>query len=152
MYWVRRDRIGGSQIPSNLEELNEWKRRGVNKVLILAEDWEIEEVWGNIEYYFQLLREEGFRFLHLPTPDGYPPTLEDFAKALKWLDEGSNVIHCVAGRGRTGTVIAGYLIAREGLTAEEAIEEVRRYRPRAIDSMQQVLFLYKLKESKYVGK
>jgi protein-tyrosine phosphatase len=146
MYWVRKDRIGGSQIPSNLEDVRDWKRRGVKKVLVLAEEWEIEEVWGSVDYYFQLLREEGFRVLHLPTPDGYPPTLEDFGRALRWLDEGSNVVHCVAGKGRTGTVIAGYLLVKEGFNPEEAVEEVRRYRPNAVDSVQQLLFLYKLRE------
>jgi len=69
-----------------------------------------------------------------------------FGRVLRWLDEGSNVVHCVAGKGRTGTVIAGYLLVKEGLNPEEAVEEVRRYRPNAVDSVQQLLFLYKLRE------
>eukprot|EP00747_Dinoflagellata_sp_TGD_P219920 gnl/TRDRNA2_/TRDRNA2_91943_c0_seq1.p1 gnl/TRDRNA2_/TRDRNA2_91943_c0~~gnl/TRDRNA2_/TRDRNA2_91943_c0_seq1.p1 ORF type:complete len:186 (-),score=34.39 gnl/TRDRNA2_/TRDRNA2_91943_c0_seq1:110-646(-) len=34
------------------------------------------------------------------------------------------VVHCCAGQHRTGTVLAAWLVARYGLSAEEAVEEV----------------------------
>ncbi len=78
MYWVRKGIIGGSQIPYSVDELDLWKSEGVRRVLVLAEDWEIEEAWGNAEYYFSLLEEKGFEYLHSPIPDGHAPNKEQF--------------------------------------------------------------------------
>lgn len=46
-------------------------------------------------------------------------------------------IHCVMGQGRTGTLLASYLMKKEGLTAVEAIDETRRRRNRSIETKEQ---------------
>jgi len=50
-------------------------------------------------------------------------------------------VHCGAGLGRTGTVLACYLISR-GLCAEHAIDRVRDARPGAIEAINQIAFVY----------
>jgi len=50
------------------------------------------------------------------------------------------VVHCAAGQGRTGTVLACALVHR-GLSAEEAIRTVRRLRPPSIDTDSQEAFV-----------
>ncbi len=145
MYWVRRGIIGGSSMPYYVDELEEWRAQGVKRVLILAEDWEIEEAWGSADYYFSLLKEKGFEFLHSPVPDGHPPKEDQFEEILSWLEKGKgNLVHCVGGIGRTGTVIAGYLMRKEGLTAQQAVEEVRKFRPGAVQTLEQFKFLLRL--------
>lgn len=141
MYWVRKNVIGGSGLPYTVDEINGWKRQGVKKVLILPEEWEIEEAWGDVNYYFSILEENGLKYLHIPIPDGYPPTDSQFEEIMEWLDGKGNLIHCVGGIGRTGTVIAAYLIIKEGLDVGEAIDEVRRYRPGAVQTLEQHEFL-----------
>jgi len=132
-------------MPYTEYDIDEWRRNGVKRILILAEDWEIEEVWGDKEYYFNILRKNGLEFIHSPIPDGYPPTLQQFKEIMRWLlsDDG-NLVHCVGGLGRTGTVIAGYLMVTENLDAFTAIEEVRNYRPGAVQTYEQAMFLVKL--------
>ena len=49
--------------------------------------------------------------------------------------------HCAAGRGRTGTILAAYLIKRENLTADQAIKRIRSIRPGSIQSDRQELAL-----------
>ena len=46
------------------------------------------------------------------------------------LQEGSSkvAVHCHAGLGRTGVLIAGYLVYSERLSGEEAIAAVREKR------------------------
>ena len=46
-------------------------------------------------------------------------------------------VHCAMGRGRTGTLLACYLVAKEGYTAEQAIEETRKRRRNSIETRTQ---------------
>ncbi|MBB3062413.1 ATP-binding cassette domain-containing protein [Microbulbifer rhizosphaerae] len=57
-------------------------------------------------------------------------------------DGGCVAVHCRAGLGRTGTILAAYLIY-EGKEALEALETVRRVEPRWVQSKMQVEFLEK---------
>jgi atypical dual specificity phosphatase len=49
-------------------------------------------------------------------------------------------VHCQAGIGRTGTMLAAYLIGT-GMSAEEAIAIVRRRNPHSVESDDQRTFL-----------
>jgi atypical dual specificity phosphatase len=55
-------------------------------------------------------------------------------------------VHCRAGLGRTGTVVAGWLI-HEGLTAEAALDRLRRIDPGYVQSSQQEAFLHQLESA-----
>lgn len=46
-------------------------------------------------------------------------------------------VHCRAGYGRTGTMLACYLVAVEGYSAVDAIAETRRRRSWSIETEQQ---------------
>jgi len=80
--------------------------------------------------------------LHLPVPDFHPPSPEQLALALRFIDEhragGRPVaVHCLAGQGRTGSVLAAWLI-RDGLDPAAAIARVRAVCPGAIEAAAQV--------------
>jgi protein-tyrosine phosphatase len=84
----------------------------------------------------------------MPIPDGGVPTPEQFQEFVRFVDEqlrGGNptAVHCAAGLGRTGTVLAGYLIA-EGMAFETAVTSIRAARPGAIETFAQVHFLQTL--------
>jgi atypical dual specificity phosphatase len=51
------------------------------------------------------------------------------------------LVHCAAGKGRTGTVLAAYLIKKEGLTPFEAVKKLRLMRPGSVQSRQQSIAL-----------
>lgn len=96
-----------------------------------------------------LIDEFGFKVKHIPIRDFEAPTLEQiedfvaFAREVK--AEGKKlVVHCEAGIGRTGTVLACYLVSK-GYDAETAIEEVRTKRPGSIETIEQeeVVLRYK---------
>jgi len=65
------------------------------------------------------------RRLRVPIPDFHAPSLAGLERALDAIDAelatgGAVYVHCRGGCGRTGTIVAGWLV-RQGATAESAL-------------------------------
>jgi len=80
------------------------------------------------------------RVWHYPWPDHHPPPFALIPLIMgsmrNWLKDEKEegrvvVVHCKAGKGRSGTVCCSYLISEEGWTPEEAMQRFteRRMRP-----------------------
>jgi atypical dual specificity phosphatase len=93
------------------------------------------------------LREAGLRNLHLPVYDRGVPSMRQIYmllhRMMRLLEQGDVLaIHCLAGLGRTGTVLAAWMIKEGGLTASEAIRRLRLLQPGFIQSAEQEAFLF----------
>ena len=71
-------------------------------------------------------------YLHLPTDDDMPPTMEDLSTGaafiLEQIEKGGKVyIHCGAGVGRAPTMAAASLVM-QGMSPEQAWETIQRVR------------------------
>ena len=63
-------------------------------------------------------------------------------RMLRLVEQGEVLaIHCLAGLGRTGPVLAAWMIKEGGLSAEEAIRRLRLLQPGFIQSQEQEEFL-----------
>jgi len=81
----------------------------------------------------------GAEYLHIRIPDFEPPTedqIDRFIELVEKTKEGgrATLAHCHAGMGRTGTMIACYLVKHQQISADEAINLVRRKRPGSIET------------------
>ena len=81
----------------------------------------------------------GLEYLHLPVRDFGAPSVEavrtfvDFVRRVRAERGGAVAVHCGSGLGRTGTMLACFLVS-EGRSARQAIADVRRLRPGSIET------------------
>jgi len=81
----------------------------------------------------------GFEYLHSHISGA--PSIEQLDEIVKFVEQmnaqsKSVLVHCGEGKGRTGTVLAAYLVYH-GLSADEAIRVVREKRPGSIENLEQ---------------
>jgi len=57
------------------------------------------------------------------------------------------MVHCLAGMGRTGIILACYLVKYQNMSADEAIQKVREERPGSIQSYPQEEIIFRFSKS-----
>lgn len=74
------------------------------------------------------------RHVKFHVPDVTAPNKETLTQAVDWITEQVDagrvvLVHCAKGRGRSATILAGYLMREEGMTFDEAFAMMKRKRP-----------------------
>jgi len=127
--------LAGMECPGRFallrEDLAFLHRRGVRAIVSLTEQ----------PLDSALLKEYHFQYLHLPVRDFHAPELSQVRRFMVFLRRAESrgrpvVVHCGAGCGRTGTLLACALVQR-GCTADQAIARVRELRPSSVETGQQ---------------
>ena len=132
-------------LAQDLAAIESW---GASTVLSLVEADEFARL--GVADFTQAIGQTTLAWLHIPIPDmGTPDAITRAAwhthsPALAGaLDRGERVlVHCAAGLGRTGMVVAKLLVA-QGCTAEQAITQVRSARPGTIETPAQAEFVHR---------
>ena len=83
----------------------------------------------------------GFEHLQRPIADMVPPSIDDIETFVGFVDKASTSgigvgVHCLAGSGRTGTMLACYLVSK-GQDASVAVARVRGARPGSVETREQ---------------
>ena len=112
--WIERPALAALARPGSVDDFHWLRQNGLPVLLSLSEEPPRRD-WVN---------DAGLMVVHEPIEDFEAPTQEQLARCVAVIDRANEqqmgvAVHCAAGLGRTGTVLAAYLVAH-GLSARDA--------------------------------
>lgn len=125
--WLIEEKLAGSGMPTTSEELDWILKQGVKSIVTMTEN-SLPDSWI-----------KDVNYLHVPTPDLTAPDMDRIDTAVEFIHEQITnneavMVHCAAGMGRAGTILACYLVKYQKHSAKDAIQKIRKERPGSIQS------------------
>lgn len=135
--WIIEGKLAGSMGPVDRQQLQYLKDQGVGALVRMERRTVSGEDVGLVDMAEFVV-------------DFTPPTQDQIDRMIAFIDDQIAAstpvaVSCQAGVGRTGTVLACYLV-HTGYEAGDAIAEVRRLRPRSVEAPGQVESVYQYQE------
>jgi atypical dual specificity phosphatase len=133
--WIADGKLMASVYPTDTDYLNYLRDSEGIRTSINLSEYPWPDGWQ---------KESGIVSHHFPVIDMTAPSEDDVMEIIGIID-GSNgpvMIHCAAGIGRTGTVMALYLV-EHGMDPSDAISHVRERRPGSIQTYSQEQMVHK---------
>ena len=138
--WVIDRKLAGSAIPTSKEEVDWLKEEGVKSIVTIREE-PLEEEWL-----------EDVNYLHIHSNDMGVPEFNDLEYAVDFIHRRITnnepvLVHCLAGLGRTGTILACYFVKYHNMTTDEATKKIREERSGSIQSYPQEEIIFRFEKS-----
>ena len=137
--WLIENKLAGSGIPTSINEVQWVIEQGVKSIVTVREE-PLDDDWV-----------KDVNYLHVHSNDMGVPEFDDLVNAVDFIhtritNNEPVMVHCLAGMGRTGTILACYLIKYQKMSANEATEKVRRERPGSIQSYPQEEIIFRFEK------
>ena len=125
--WIVGGKLAGSGMPTTFAEFDWILKQGVSSIVTMTEN-ALPENWT-----------QQINYLHVPTPDLTAPDMEEINSAVDFIhnqiqNKKSVMVHCAAGLGRAGTILACYHVKYLGYSGLDAIDKIRKERSGSIQS------------------
>ena len=138
--WLIDGKLAGSAIPTSKDEIKWVQEQGVKSIVTIREEPLADEWIKDVNY------------LHVMSNDMGVPEFDDLIHTVDFIHRRIThnefvLVHCLAGLGRTGTVLACYLVKYQNMTADEATQKVREERPGSIQSYPQEEIIFRFEKS-----
>ena len=139
--WVIEGKLAESGLPSSSKEIR-WlaKQQGIRSIVTIKEkplpsEWFGSSTGINSNSTNNDDNNPKIDYFHISIEDYGAPSVEELDYVVNYItrqiDKGKPVmVHCSGGRGRTGTILAAYLIKNEkgDMNAEQAIKKINKIR------------------------
>jgi len=138
--WIIENKLAGSAIPTSIDEVKWVIDQGVKSIVTVREEPLGDEWVKEVKY------------LHIMSNDMGVPEFVDLVSAVDFIHRRITnnepvMVHCLAGLGRTGTILACYLVKYQNMSADEAIQKVREERPGSIQSYPQEEIIFRFSKT-----
>jgi len=132
--WVIKGKLAGSGRPMTSSQLAWVAKNGIKSVLTVRES-SLPPSWFR--------KGCDISYKHLKVENYGAPPVDELDGAVDYMDSEIRndkplLVHCNGGSGRTGTLLAAYLMKKEGLSADQAIQKVKKIRGRRIRRIKQL--------------
>jgi protein-tyrosine phosphatase len=143
IYAYKEFELFGSEMPQSEVDINQIRNAGIKVIISLDEDIEEHPDFDTIKKEFEH-HKIYINDFEIPTKDQIEQILTVMEEARK--KEKPILVHCLAGCGRTGLVLAlAERFLYDTKDGEKAIEMVRKIRPCAIETQRQYDFVINYK-------
>ena len=138
--WLIENKLAGSGIPTSINEVEWVIEQGVKSIVTVREE-PLDDDWI-----------KDVNYLHVMSNDMGVPEFDDLVHVVDFIHKRitSNepvMVHCLAGMGRTGTILACYLVKYQNMSADEAIQKIREERSGSIQSYPQEEIIFRFSKS-----
>ena len=138
--WLIENKLAGSAVPTSIDEVEWAVKQGIKSIVTIREE-PLDENWI-----------KDVNYLHILSNDMGVPEFVDLGSAVDFIHRRITnnepvMVHCLAGLGRTGTILACYLVKYQNMSADEAIQKVREERSGSIQSYPQEEIIFRFSKS-----
>ena len=138
--WLIKNKLAGSAIPTSIDEVQWVIEQGVKSIVTVREE-PLDDDWV-----------KDVNYLHVSSNDMGVPEFADLTYAIDFIHRRITnnepvMVHCLAGMGRTGTILACYLVKHQNMPADKAIQKIREERSGSIQSYPQEEIIFQFAKS-----
>jgi atypical dual specificity phosphatase len=141
--WVINNKLAGSGTPMTSEQYR-WLIKNNIKSIVTVREFPLPQKWLVDNEKETIIND--YKFVYVK--DYGVPSLEVLDNIVDYInikitkEKKPLVVHCAAGKGRTGTILAAYLLKQDNISSQDAIKKIRRLRPGSIQSKVQEEILH----------